>query len=94
LLLNGLTIFYLTSGEDLDELVNLIDHDSDDDFIDQLYGTDQEQSDNTPATNGHQHVVNTSNDGGETEPSQDHQVSPENMSSMLTKIKINPALLS
>ena len=72
--------------ENLDELINLIDHDSDDDFIDQLYNT-QEQSNNA-VTDANQDVIDTITDGVESKTSQD-QVSPENMSSMF-KVKINP----
>ena len=60
----------------MDELVNLIDHDSDDEFIDQLYQDKQEQCDNT-VTNDCQDVADDGDDADQTQT----QVSPENMSS-------------
>ena len=63
----------------MDQLINLIDHDSDDDFIDQLYGT--EEQDNSMSANSHQDVADANNEDAQIEPSQD-EVLPENMSSM------------
>ena len=72
----------LTLDEDLDELVNLIDQDSDDEFIDQLYDNDDHQQSDSTSTDNNQDIVNTSNNGSNSTEKQDEQVSPENMSSM------------
>ena len=69
----------MTLGEELDQLINLIDHDSDDDFIDQLYDT-QEQ-DNPTSADSHQDDADVCNEDAEIKTPQD-EVSPKNMSSM------------
>ena len=62
----------------MDQLINLIDHDSDDDFIDQLYDT--QEADNPTSADHHQDVAD-SNDGGAGIASEDN-VPRENISSM------------
>ena len=76
-------IFNLPPDDLLDELVNLLDRDSDDDFIDELYQDKQEQEDdNTTTTNDCQDVAN---DGDDDDQAKGTHVSPENMSSRFSQ---------